>query len=83
MSQDIQKQLAEAQSEVVTLKAQIYDVGTNLQKAQSVINTLQEALSAVAEKVNLHPDENGQISLDEILAAIPEVAKDEEKKEIE
>lgn len=75
MSQDIQNQLS---AEITNLKAQIYDLSTALQNSNSNINSLQEALSKIASKVGISPDEKGQIEIAKIIEAIPEV-KDQPK----
>lgn len=78
MSQDIQNQLS---AEITNLKAQIYDLSTALQNSNSNINSLQEALSKIASKVGISPDEKGQIEIAKIIDAIPEVKDKEQPKD--
>jgi archaellum component FlaC len=80
MSQDIQNQLAEKAAEITNLKAQVYDLSSALQNSNSNVNSLQEALSSIATKVGITPDEQGQIEISKIVDAVREIDGVEQSK---
>lgn len=74
-------QIKQLESTVTVLKSRLFDQGEELNSIKATAQTMSEALQAIVTDLGMQPDENGNVTLTDIVEAVKALIKTEEPVE--
>lgn len=74
-------QIKQLESTVTVLKSRLFDQGEELNSIKATAQNMSEALQAIVTDLGIQPDENGNVTLTDIVEAVKALIKTDEPVE--
>lgn len=74
-------QIKQLESTVTVLKSRLFDQGEELNSIKLTAQNMSEALQAIVTDLGIQPDENGNVTLTDIVEAVKALIKTDEPVE--